>query len=66
MTVKRAIEKAAFNGKRVFKAGARPDFKYVASGTGTESSVGVLTYDVSGEGVYIAIDAAGTGTQINA
>ena len=49
----------------MFKGGRRPDCKVVSSGTGTEAVVGVLTYDVSGEAVYIAVDAAGTGTAIN-
>jgi len=64
MTVRRAIEVAAFNGRRVLKKGSIKT-KVVASGTGTQSVVGVMTYDSSGARVMIAVDTAGTGTVIS-
>lgn len=66
MSVRRKVEVEAFNGRRVFKNSGNVRVISVASGTGTADKVGVITYDVSGEGVYIAIDTSGTGTQINA
>jgi hypothetical protein len=66
MTVRRAIEVKAFGGKRMFKRSGNSRFIRLTSGTGTADKVGVLSYDSSGGDVYLAIDTAGTGTQINA
>ena len=66
MTVKRAIEVKAFDGRRVFKTSANQRLLRVASGTGTADKVGVITWSSATGDCFIAIDTSGTGTQLNA
>ena len=66
MSVRKTIANKAFGGRQVLRRAPYPKIQVVASGTGGMAKLGMLLYSSSGDGVYIAIDTAGTGTKISA